>query len=169
MHAYMSVFVHVCMGIYMYAYMYVKGHCGCIQMQCVYIQVYVYISGFVRVCVYVYTYTYMYKETPCVHTKCVNTNTYMSVLVSCLQMSFICVCRYMYICMYMWKTPWVDSDTLCAHDIHTHVSVFVRGCVCIRMYAHIYEKTPCVYTNLHMCVYILVYIHADFTCGCVSI
>ena len=65
----------------------------------VHIQIYVYISGFVRGCVCAYTYTCMYEETPCVHTECVHT-TYMSVLVSCLQMSFICVCRYMYICMY---------------------------------------------------------------------
>jgi len=75
MHAYMSVFVHVCMGICMYAYMYVKGHCGCIQMKCVYIQIYVYMSGFVRVCVCVYVYTHMYEKTPCVHTECVYTNT----------------------------------------------------------------------------------------------
>ena len=52
-YAYMSVFVRVCMGIYIY----VKGHCGCIQMQCVHIQIYVYISGFVIVCVCVYIYT----------------------------------------------------------------------------------------------------------------
>jgi len=93
----MSVFVHVCMGIYMYAYMYVKGHCGCILMQCVCMQIYVYISGFVRVCVCVYIYNYMYEKTLCVHAECVHTNTRMSVLVSCLRMCFICVCRYIHI------------------------------------------------------------------------
>jgi len=75
MHAYMSVFLHVCMGIYMYAYTYVKGHCGGIQMQCVHMQIYVYISGFARVCICVYIYTYMYEKTPCVHARCVYTNT----------------------------------------------------------------------------------------------
>jgi len=52
-------FVHVCMGIYMYDYMHVKGHCGCIQKQCVCIQIYVYISGFVRVCMCVHLYIYV--------------------------------------------------------------------------------------------------------------
>ena len=173
--AYLPVFVLVCMGIYMYAYMYVNWHCGCIQMLCVHIQICVYISGFVRVCVCVYTYTYMYKETPCVYTKCLNTNTYTSVLVSCLQMSFIyrwvlyvCVGICIYACTRERHHGWIQTHCV-RIGIHAHVSVFVHGCVCIRMYAHIYEKTPCVYTNLHMCVYILVYIHADFTCGCVSI
>ena len=79
----MSVFVHVCMGIYMY----VKGHCGCIQMQCVHIQIYVYISGlsgFVRVCVCVYIYTYMYEQTSCVHAECVHTNAGIHVCVCIL-------------------------------------------------------------------------------------
>jgi len=99
MHAYMSVFVNVCMGIYMYDHMYVKEHRGCIQKQCVHMQIYVYISGFVRVCVCVYIYTYMYEKTPFVYAECVHTNAYMSVLVPCLQVCFISVCRYIHIYM----------------------------------------------------------------------
>jgi len=101
MHPHMSVFVHVCMGVNMYSYMYVKEHCGCIQKQCVHIQIYVNMSEFVRVCVCVYIYTYMYEKTSCVHAECVHTNTYMSVFVPSLQVCFICVCRYIHIYMYM--------------------------------------------------------------------
>ena len=92
MHAYMSVFVHVCMGIYMYAYMYVKGHVGtyrCNVCACKYI----YIFGFVRVCVCVYIYTYMYEKTLCVHVQCVYTNTGIHVCVCILftDVFYMCV------------------------------------------------------------------------------
>jgi len=52
--------------------------------------------------------------------------------------------------------------------IYAYVSVFVRVGVCIHMYIYICEKTTCAHTNLHMCVYILVNMHANFTCGCVG-
>jgi len=137
------------MGIYMY----VKGNCGCIQMKCVYVQIYVYISGFVRVCVCLYIYTYMYEKTSCVHVECsIQIQAYMSVFVSCLQMCFICVCRYIHIYMYVRKTPWAHADTLCAHR-NTCIRVCVCACVYVYACIHIYEKTPCVHTNLHMCVY----------------
>jgi len=80
----MSVFVRVCMGIYTCSYMYVKGHCGCIQMQCVCMQIYIYISGFVRVCVCVHIYTYMYEKTLCVYVPCVHTNKGIHVCVCIL-------------------------------------------------------------------------------------
>jgi len=130
----MSVFVHVCMGIYMYAYMYVKGHCGCIQMECVHIQI--------RTCL---CWRLVYR--------CV---------------LYVCVGICIYACTRERHHGWIQIH--CVHiGIHAHVSVFGRGCVRVRMYTHIYEKTPCVYTNLHMCVYTLAYMHADFTCASVSI
>jgi len=141
---------------------------------------YMYISGFVRVCVFVYTYTYLYEKTLCVHTKCVHTNTYMSVLVSCLQMSFMSACRYMYICMYTWKTPWVDSDTLWAHR-HTCTRICVCAwvrmyewvdilvCVLVYVYMHVHQDYSCVRrVYMYMCMYLhtctRVRIHAEFSC-----
>jgi len=155
MHAYMSVLVwymsisiHVCMGIYMY----VKGHCGCIQMQCVHIQIYVYISGFVRVCVCVWFYTYMYEKTSCVHTECgIQKQAYMSVFASCLQVCLICVCRYLHIYMYARKTPRAYTDTLCAHR-----NTCIRMCVCVCVYVytciHIYMKRHRVCIRIYICV-----------------
>ena len=83
--------------------------------------------------------------------------------------SFICVCRCIHIYMYTWKTPWVHTDTLCANRNTCIRICVVRVVVCIHMYTYIYEKTPCVNANLHMCVYILACIHADFICGCVDV
>ena len=79
----------------------------------------------------------------------------------------LCVCRCIHIYMYTRKTPWVHTDTLhwVRIGIHTYVSVFVRVCVFIHMYTCIYDKTSCAHTNLHVCVYILAYMQADFTCG----
>jgi hypothetical protein len=73
--------------------------------------------------------------------------------------------------MYTRKTPWVHTDTLhwVRIGIHTYVSVFVRVCVFIHMYTCIYDKTSCAHTNLHVCVYILAYMHADFTCGYIHV
>ena len=71
--------------------------------------------------------------------------------------------------VYVRQTPWAHTDIHCVHiGIHAYVSVFVCVCVCIRMYTYIYEKTPCVHTNLHVCVY-TAYMHVDFTCGCIGV
>jgi len=59
----------------------------------------------------------------------------MSVLVSCLQVCFICVCRYIHIRMYARKTRWVDTDTLCAHR---NTCIRVRVCACVCVYTHVY-------------------------------
>ena len=62
----------------------------------------------------------------------------------------------------------MDTDILCVHR-NTCIRICVVGVgVGIHMYTYIYEKTPCVHTNLHMFVYILACVHADFTCGCVE-
>jgi len=80
------------MGIYMYAYMYVKGHCRCIQMQCVHMQIYVYISGFVRECVCVYIYTHRFEKTSCLHAEYVHTNTGNAEYVHTNTGIHVCIC-----------------------------------------------------------------------------
>jgi len=80
----------------------------------------------------------------------------------------VCVGIYVYTCTRERHHAWIQIFFVCI-GIHAYVSVFVRVCVRIHMYTYIYEKTPCVHTNLHMCVYILAYMHANFTCGCVDI
>jgi len=80
----------------------------------------------------------------------------------------VCVGVYIYICMH--KRPHGRIQIHCVRiGIHAYVSVFVRVCVCIHMYTYIYEKTTCMHTNLHVCVYILAYMHGDFTCGCADV
>jgi len=93
----------------------------------------------------------------------------MSVFVSCLQVFFlICVCRYIHIYMYTRKTPWVYTDTLCAHR-----NTCIRVCVCMCVYVytciHICLKRQRVYIQIYICVCIYLHIHADFTCGCVDV
>jgi len=127
--------VHTCLFLYMCVWVYIHSLYVCertlwVHTDAVCAYTNIYISGFVRVCVCVYIYTYMYEKSLCVHTKCVHTNTYMSVLVSCLQLSFICVYRCMYICTRERHHGWTQLH--CGRiDIHVHVSVFVRGCVCM--------------------------------------
>jgi len=130
--------------VHIFTYKCAKSQCGC---------------GFVRVCVYVYIYTYMYEKTPCVHAECAHTNTYMSVLVSCLQMSFICVCRYIHIYMKTWKTPWVDSDTLRAHRYTcTRICVCAWVCMYTHVYIYILKETVCSYEFTYVCVYTCIYV-----------
>jgi len=79
----------------------------------------------------------------------------------------MCVGICIYACTRERHHGWIQIHCV-RIGIHAHISVFVRVCVCIHMYTYIYEKTLCVHTNLHMCVYILANMHADFTRGCVS-
>ena len=82
--------MHTCLCLYMCVWVYIcciyvcERTRGCIQMLCVHMQIYVYISGFVRVRICVYIYTYMYEKTPCVHARCVHTNTGIHVCVCIL-------------------------------------------------------------------------------------
>jgi len=100
------------------------------------------------VCVYVCTSIYMCMKrhrvcmqsvayaTLCMHTRCLFIiQAYMSVFASCLQVCFICVCRYIHIYMYARKTPWAHTDTLCA-DRNTCIRICV--CVCVYVYTCIY-------------------------------
>jgi len=83
MHAYIFFFVHVCMGIYMYAYMYVKGQWGAYRSNvCAYKYMSTYLGLYLCVCVYIYTY--MYEKAPCVHAEGVHTNTSINVCVCIL-------------------------------------------------------------------------------------
>ena len=85
MHAYMSVFVHVCTGIYRYAYMYVKGHvgtfrcnvcaicmCVCVHVACTHTELhvcvytYIYTRTLVYMCVYMLTYMHAEFRGVCV-------------------------------------------------------------------------------------------------------
>jgi len=114
----------------------------------------------------------MYEKTQCEHAECVHTNTGILVCV-CILLTFfyllyVCVGIYTYKCINERHHGCLQIHFL-RTGIHAYVSVFVWVCVCIHMYTYIYEKTPCVYTNLHMCVYILAYMHADFTCGCIDV
>jgi len=140
-----------------------KSTCGCTY---IYIYIHVRINACIHVCFctcvygYIYVRLYVCERTLWVHTDgvCAYTNTYMSVLASCLQMSFICVCRYMYICMYTWKTPWVDSDTLCAHRYTcTRICVWAWVCMCPHVYTYIWKDTVCVYEFTYVCVYTCIY------------
>ena len=148
--------------------MYVKGHCGCIQMHCVHMQIYVYISGFVGVRICVYIYTYMYEKTLCVQARCVHTNTGIHVCVCILYSCVLNVCVGIYIYIGIHNRPHGRIQIHCVRiGIHTYVSVFVHVCSCIHMYTYIYEKTPCVHTNLRKCVCMFTYMNAAFTCGCI--
>jgi len=116
----------------------------------------------------VYRFTYMHSVYICVGI-CVYIYARQVYMCVGVQECFICVCRCIHIYMYTWKISWVHTDTLSANR-NTCIRIFVvRVVVCIHMYTYIYEKTPCVHTNLHVCVYILACMHADFTCGCVDV
>ena len=69
------------------------------------------------------------------------------------------VCRYMHLCMYTWKTPWVDSDTLCAHrNTCTRICVWAWVCMCTHVYTYIWTDTVCVYESTYLCVYTCIYV-----------
>ena len=65
MNTYMSVFVRVCMGVYMYAYMYVKGHVGDTDAMCVHANIYTYLGLYV--CVYVCKSIHICMKRHCVY------------------------------------------------------------------------------------------------------
>jgi len=112
----------------------------------------------------------MYEKTPCVHVECVHTNTGIHVRVCILFTGFflICVCGYIHIYMYTRKTPWVYTDTLCAHR-NTCIRICVCMCVYIYTCIHIFLKRQRVYIQIYICVCIYLHIHADCTCGCVDV
>ena len=58
--------------------------------------------------------------------------------------------------------------TVCAQE-YMHTYLYLCVCVDVYMYTYINQTTLCAHTNLHMCVYTLAYMHADFTCGCVDV
>ena len=104
-------------------------------------------------CVLVYAFTYMHAKYTCVW-------VYGSVL-------YVCVGMYIYT-----STHERHLGCIQIHCVRTgiHECIYVvRVGVGIHMYTYIYEHPPCVHANLHMCVYILVCVHADFTCGCVDV
>jgi len=145
--------MHVCVEIftYMYAeftcvyihiYMYFRQvylcECICLRICTPSLQV-VYVfpcrqTEFTCVCVYIYIYA---------HGNYIYVGVYSHICTPSLQMGVRRV--HMYVCMY-WHT--------CAYT-PTYVCLCV--CVCIHMYTYMYEKTTCVHTNLHMCVYIIAY------------
>ena len=136
MHAYMSVFVHVCMGIYMYVYMYVKGHVGtyrCNVCACKYMYTYLGLYGCVYVCTSIRVC--MKRHRVFMQSVCIQIQSFMSVFVSCLRVCFKCVCRCIHIYRYARKTPWTHTDTLCAHR-NTCIRICV--CACVFMYTHVY-------------------------------
>jgi len=105
-------------------------------------------------CLLVYVFTYMHTKYTCVW-------IYGCVL-------YVCVGIYIYTCTHERHHGWILIHCV-RIGIHAYVSVFVRVGVCMYMCTYVYEKTPGVHTNLHMCVYMLAYMHANFTCGCVDV
>jgi len=132
-------------GVNIFAYMHTEFACGGVKIYIYALWVYMCVG----ICIYIYA-----------------RQVYMCVGV---RVCFVCVCKCIHIYMYTWKTPWVHTDTLCANrNTCTRICV-VRVGVCIHMYTYIYEKIPCTHTNLHVCLYILACMHADFTCVCVDV
>jgi len=161
---YMCVWVYICMFICMW-----KDTVGAYRCSvCISKYMYTYLGLYV--CVYVCTpiHICIKRRRVCIQSVCIKIHTCLCGCLVYRWVLYVCVGICIYACTRERHHGWIQIHCV-RIGIHVHVSVFVRGCVCIRMYTHIYEKTPCLYTNLHMCVYILVYIHTDFTCGYVSI
>jgi len=183
-HECVYIFTYMCaeftrFGTHIYMYGRRVYSCSCIRLhictpslQVVYVFTYTQ-TAFTCVCVYINIYThgnymfeglYLHIHIVYIQRVCIQIQTYMSVFVSCLRVCFKCVCRYIHMYRYTRKTPWTHTDTLYAHR-NTWIRIWV--CTCVFMYTYIYEKTPCVHTNLRMCVGILAYMNAAFTCGCI--
>jgi len=116
----MSVFVHVCKGIFIYTCMYVKGHCECIQMWCSYTNICIHIGVCTCVCMCVHLHIYVYKDAVCVYKVC--TYKYIHVCVSVLFTDEFYMCER--------RHRWIQIHCV-RMNIHVHVSVLVRGCVCV--------------------------------------
>jgi len=110
----------------------------------------------------------MKRHRVCMQSVCIQIHTCLCLYLLYRCVLYVCVGIYIYTCICERHHKCIQIHCV-RIGIHAYVSVFVRVGVCIHMYTYIYDKTPCVHTNLHMCVYILAYMHADFTCGCVDI
>jgi len=146
----MSVFVHVCTGIYMYAYMYVKGHVGtyrCNVCACKYM--YTYLGLYV--CVYVCTsiHVCMKRHRVCMQSVCIQIQAYMSVFVSCLQVVF-----------------WYIFTYLCAKSTHVCAYIYIYALVRVNEYIHVCF-CACVYGCIYVCIYVCegtLWVHTDAMC-----
>jgi len=152
-HVRINTCIHVCFGMYTCQFLYM----------CVWVYKWKYTVGAYRCSVYISKYVYTYlglyvrvyvctsihicvkRYRVCMQSVCIQMQVYMSVFVSCLQVWFICVCRYIHIYMYARKTPWAHTDTLCAHR-NTHIRICVCACVCLYTHVYIYIWKDNVYT-----------------------
>ena len=129
----MSVFVLVCMGIYMYAYMYVKENVGAYRCNmCAYKCMYTYLGLYVCVYVCTSTHIYMKRRRVCIQSVCIQTQAYISVFVSCYRF-------FLYIFTYMCT----KSTCVCAYVyIYTHVCVnaYIHVCFCTCVCGYIYVR-----------------------------
>jgi len=161
--------LHVCGYIFTYMYTKLTGVFMPSLHVCVHIFTYMYAQSTFE-CTCVHLYIYVWKDTMCACKMCVYKYRHTCL---CLYLVYGCVlyvCIGIYICIGMHERPHGRIQIHCVRiGIHLYVSVFVRVGVCIHMYRYIYEKTPCTHTNLHMRVYTLAYMHADFTCGCIHV
>ena len=116
-HLRINTYIHICFCTFVYGCIYICLYV-CERTLWVYTDV---VCVFTNICIHIWvctcvcvdTYTYMYEKTLCVYTKCVYTNTYTSVLVSCLQMSFIRVCRFLYMYVHVKDTMGGFRYTVC--------------------------------------------------------
>jgi len=171
MYAYMSVLVciHVSFCTCVYGYIYVCERTLRVYTDAVFVypNMCIHIWVCTCVCMCVHLYICMKRHRVCMQSVCIQMQTYMSVFVSCLQVWFICVCRYIHIYVYVRQTPWAHTDTLCAHR-NTCIRICVCACVCMYTHVYIWKDTVCAYEFTYVCVY-TAYMHVDFTCGCVGV
>jgi len=179
-HVRINTCIHVCFDMYTCLFLYMcvreyicmwKDTVGAYRCSvCISKYVFTYLGLYV--CVYVCTSIHicMKRHRVCMQSVCIQIQAYMSVFVSCLPVWFVCVCRYIHIYMYVRKTPWAHTDTLCAHRNTCIIRICVCACVCMytHVYIYIWKDTVCAYEFTYVCVY-TAYMHVDFTCGCVGL
>ena len=89
-----------------------------------------------------------------------------------IRVCFICVCRYIHIYTYTWKTPWVHTDTLRAHK-NTCIRIYVCACGCMytHVYMYIWKDTVCTYEFAYVCVYTCIYARRlhKWVCRCLNV
>jgi len=116
-------------------------------------------------CMCVHLHMYVWKDTVCACRVCAY--KYRDTCL-CLYLVYVCVlnvCVGIYIYIGIHERPYGRIQIHCMRiGIHGYVSGFVHVCSCIHIYM---IKTPCVHTNLRMCVCMRAYMNAAFTCGCI--
>jgi len=179
---YISTYIHTettCVWVYIYIYVHQVYRCVYAEFTCMCVYNYIHVRQ-IHMRMYMFTSIRicMKRHRVCMQDVCLQIQAYMSVFVSCLLVCFICVCRYIHIYLYTRMTPWVHTDTLCAHR-NTYIRICVCACVC--MYTHviiyIWQDAVCAYEFTCVCVYTCIYarrlhmcVHICFNlCKCVYI